>query len=153
MHNLSTATKRIRLPLDTTTTYVGAAGTTTLTSEGVDTAGFEAVLLRVAFGAIVTNAVTSIKAAQSSDDGSTDAYSDILGSSITVADDDDNQVFEIDLYRPGKRYVEVIVSRATQNATVDYMEAILYRPIHQPPTQTAIIGGVEISNTPAEGTA
>lgn len=153
MHNLSTATKRIRLPLDTTTTYVGSAGTTDLTSEGVDMAGFEAVLLRVAFGAITSSAVTSIKAAQSSDDGSTDAYSDIAGSAVTVADTDDNKVFEIDLYRPGKRYVEIIIDRGTANAVVDYMEAILYRPIHAPPTQTSLIGGTDVLNTPAEGTA
>lgn len=153
MHNLSTGTKRIRLPLDTTTTYVGAAGTTTLTSEGVDMTGYEAVLLRVAFGAITTGAVTSIKAAQSSDDGVADGYSDLLGSAITVADTDDNKTFGIDLYRPGKRWVEVIISRATQNAVVDYIEAILYRPIHQPTTQTAIVGGTEITNSPGEGQA
>lgn len=153
MHNLTAVTKRIRLPLDTTTTYVGAAGTTTLTTEGVDTRGYQGVLLRVGFGTITAGAATSIKAAQSTDDASTDAYSDILGSSQTVADDDDNQVFEIEIWKPGKRWVELIVLRATQNAVVDFMEAWLYGPHHAEPTQTAIIGGTERHVTPAEGTA
>ena len=151
--NLSKNTKRIRLPLDTTTTYVGSAGTTALTTEGIDTLGYRGALLRIAFGAIVSGAATSIKAQQSDDDGATDGYSDIAGTSQTVADTDDNKVFEIDIWRPGKRYLCAVISRATQNATVDYMEVILYHPAEAEVTQTSIIGGTEVFNTPAEGTA
>lgn len=153
MHNLSDVTKRVRLPADGTSNYTASAATTDVTSEGVDTLGFESVLLRVAFGAITSGAVTSIKAQQSDDDGATDGYSDIEGTAQSVADDDDNQVFEIEIHRPTKRYVCLVIDRGTQNAVVDFMEAILYRPIHAPVTQAAIVGGTERFNSPAEGTA
>lgn len=153
MHTLNQQVKTIRLPLDTTTTYVGTAGTTDLTTEGVDTLGFESVRLKVAFGTITSGAVTSIKAQQSEDDGATDAYSDLAGTAQTVADDDDNQVFMIDIHRPLKRYVCLVIDRGTQNAVVDYMEAELYNPANAPVTQPSIVGGVESFNSPAEGTA
>jgi hypothetical protein len=153
VHSLSENTKRVRLPLDTTTTYVGAAGQTNLLTEGIDTLGFDSALLRVGFGAIVAGAAVSINAQQSDDDGASDGYSDIAGTSQTVADTDDNKVFEIEIHKPGKRYLAIEILRATQNVTVDWMEAILYNPTQMPVTQTSIIGGVEKFNTPAEGTA
>lgn len=153
MHSLSQNTKRIRLPLDGTTTYTGTAGTSDLTSEGIDTLGFQSALLRVAFGTITSGAVTSIKAQQSDDDGASDAYSDLAGTAQSVADTDDNKVFEIEIHRPLKRYLTLIVDRGTQNAVVDYMEVILYNPVHAAVTQSSIIGGTEQFNSPAEGTA
>lgn len=153
MHNLSSNTKRIRLPLDTTTTYLGVAGTTNLLSEGIDTLGYQGALLRVAFGVITSGAATSIKAQQSDDDGSSDGYSDIAGTAQTVADTDDNKVFEIEIWKPGKRYLTLAILRATQNAVVDYMEVILFAPVQAAVTQTSLIGGTEQFNTPAEGTA
>jgi len=153
MHNLTAVTKRIRLPLDTTTTYVGTADTTTLTTEGVDTSGYQGLLLRVGFGAVVNGTATTIKAAQSSDDAATDAYSDIAGTSQTILDADDNKVREIEIWKPGKRWVNLIITRATQNVTVDFMEAWLFGPLHAEPAQTAIIAGTERFNSPAEGTA
>ena len=42
-----------------------------------------------------------------------------------IADDDDNKVFYLDIKRPQLRYGRLVVSRATQNATVSAV-AVLY---------------------------
>ncbi len=153
MHTLSSHIRPQRIPLNGTSTYVGAAGQTTLTSEGIDTRDFESCLVRVAFGAIVGGAATSIKLQQSDDDGSTDGYSDIAGTAQTVADTDDNKIFQIDVHKPGKRWLTLIVLRATQDSTVDFIEAIAYNPLNAAPAAHATVGGTETFNTPAEGTA
>jgi hypothetical protein len=132
------------------TTTAGAAGTTAITSSAVDTAGFRAVRFLVVIGAVVTNAVTSIKLQQSDDDGSSDAYSDIVGSSQTIADDADDTHIYSDIYVPQKRYLKLIVSRATQNATIGGVVAELYYSRRRPVTQTAT---GESYTFPAEGTA
>jgi hypothetical protein len=121
------------------TNYTGAAGTTNITSDTLDTLDFESVYIAIGFGTIVAGGATSVKL-QHSDDDST--YNDVKGSNITIADTDDNTVAEYDVYRPLKRYLKVITSRATQNATVDFMHAVLLRTGHAAPTS-----GTTISHT------
>jgi hypothetical protein len=95
-----------------------AAGTTEQISSVIDMAGFETIAFLVAFGAIVGGAVTSIKVQQGVlADGSDMA--DLAGSSVTVADTDDNRVAVVEVFRPRERYVRVLIERATQNATID----------------------------------
>ena len=131
-----------------------AAGTTTITSSAVDMSGFGGVTFLVPFGAITANAVTSCKVQQSSDDGGSDAYSDLEGSSVTVADDQDNLVCVVEVHKPIKRYLKLIVSRATQNAVVDGIIALKYDPRTQPVTQGAtVMAASEQSASPDEGTA
>lgn len=131
-----------------------AAGTSAQTSSVIDTAGYDGVKIYTGFGAITTGAVTSVKLQQSSDDGVADGYSDIEGSSITVNDDDDNQFVVHDLYRPQKRYIKVVISRATQNAVIDGVLAVRYSPKKLPATNdSATIVALESYASPAEGTA
>ena len=128
-----------------------AAGTTTINSSSVDMLNYEGVRFTVPFGAIVAGAATSVKANQSADDST---FNDLLGSSQTVADTDDNKVFIIDIWRPIDRYVRCTVLRATQNSTVDGIIAEQYGPRVLPPTNDATtVGGQEIHTSPAEGTA
>ncbi|MCK6475330.1 MAG: hypothetical protein L6Q35_00695 [Phycisphaerales bacterium] len=132
-----------------------AAGTTDITdATGVDTSGFEEVTFLVPFGAITGSAVTSIKAQQSEDDGSSDAYSDLEGSSVTVADDQDNKVAILSIRRPLKKYVKCVVLRATQNSAIDGIIAILRHPRVRPVTQdTTVMAASEELAGPSEGTA
>jgi hypothetical protein len=155
IHNLTSHTKRLRIVPDGTaaTTWILAAGTSAKNSGAIDTRGYSSVLIRYAMGTITSGAVTSIKAQQSDDDAATDDYTDVAGTSQTIADTDDNKVFEIEIHRPQKRYLRVALSRGTQNAVVDYVEAILYNPRFSAPTQDTTVGGTETFNTPAEGTA
>lgn len=134
------------------TPTAGAAGTSTLTSAAIDLAGFTGCCFVVPIGAIVGGAATSIKAQQSSDDAASDAYSDILGTSQTIADTESNTVRYLDIVRPEKRYLKLIVSRATQAATVGGAVALLYGARRLPVTHGAGVTGEQFS-LPIEGTA
>lgn len=132
-----------------------AAGSTDIEpSNGVDMQGFEGVTFLVAFGTITAGAVTGIRAQQSDDDGDSDGWSDLEGTAVAVADDDDNQVFYLDIFKPLKRYVRCVVDRATQNAVVDGIFAIQYGTRAAPTTHDATtVGGGELHVSPDEGTA
>lgn len=130
------------------------AGTSNQTSSAIDMAGYEGVKIYTMFGAITSGAATSVKIQQSSDDGSVDTYADLEGTSVTVADDDDNQVVVHDIYRPRERYLKAVVLRATQNSVIDGIVAVLYGARELPPTNDATtVVSREFHASPAEGTA
>lgn len=146
--NLSAAIKITRV------SNAAAAATTDVESSAVDMQGFEGVMFLAMLGTITSGAVTSIKAQQSSDNGVADAWSDLEGTAVTVADDDDNQVFGLDIFKPLKRYVRCVVDRGTQNAVVDGVVAMQYGARVAPTTQDATtVGAVELHVSPDEGTA
>ena len=123
--NLSKATKTIRLKPDASGWTV-VAGTSDVNSDIVDTQGFDACRFIVGFGTITSGAVTSIKIQQGAAAAMGDA-ADLAGTSVTVADDDDNQIAIVDVIRPQERYLRVTVDRGTQNAVIDFALAELYR--------------------------
>ena len=132
------------------TPTAGAAGVTALTGSTIDTANAQGVAFIVRFGAIVSGAVTSIKAQHSATTTSGD-FVDIAGTNQTVADTDDEGIFVIDIKAPTKRYVRLIVSRATQNATVS-STALVYGQCAAPFSQPSGTY-VELFGSPASGTA
>lgn len=133
------------------TTTLGAAGTSAITSSAVDTAGFDGCLFIVPLGTIVSGAVTSLKVQQCDTTGG--SYADLTGSSQTIADTDDDKLLYVDVVRPQEQFLKLVVSRATQNATIGGIIAILY----QKRTQGAASHGSNVSGeqwlAPAEGTA
>lgn len=133
----------------------GAAGTSAITSGACDMAGYDAVQFIIPIGTIVTNGVQSVKVQQSSDDGSADDYSDVAGTNVTIADDDDNEVVLIDVIRPQKRYLKVVISRATQNSTFGGIFAQQYKRAMNSQSGASHGSGVTLEqhNFPAEGTA
>ncbi len=146
--NLSTATKAIRLSNSV------AAATTSITSSALDTQGFDGALFIVNMGAIASGSDCTAKLQQSSDDGVADGYSDLLGTSISIADDDDNQLVLIDITSPQKRYLKLVLARATATAVVDSISALLYNAKNEPTTHdSATVVGFELHQAPAEGTA
>lgn len=149
--NLSPAVKTIRLKVDGTN-YTGSAGTSDLTSEAVDTKGFEGARFICGFGTITSGAVTSTKAQQCDTTGG--SYADLEGTSQTVADTDDNKVVITEIFRPREQFLKHVVDRGTQNAVVDFLIVELYGPISKPTTDdSATVISREIHNSPAEGTA
>ena len=70
----------------------------------------------------------------------TSPVTDVLGTSQTIADDDDNKVFYINIQSPRLRYGALKVLRATQNAPVSAV-AYLYRGRNLPVTQAAGVTG------------
>lgn len=130
-----------------------AAGTTNQTGSTIDMADFDAVSFTVAFGTITNGAVTTIRVQQGAASDASD-MTDLAGTSITVADTDDNKLALTEIFRPQKRYVRVMVARATQNAVIDGAVAFQYGARVKPVTQdsTTIITP-EFWLSPAEGTA
>ena len=128
-----------------------AAGSTAVNGANVDMSDFEGVAAIVEFGAIVATAVTSIKWQQSDTTTDTD-FSDLAGTEVTVADDEDGQYFVSELYRPTKRYVRAVVSRGTADATIRSAQYVQFQPRKAPVTNaTGYAASVNVS--PAEGTA
>lgn len=103
---------------------------------GLDMAGFDGVLMIVKMADIAAGAVTSIKAQQSDDNGVTDAYSDLEDTGIAIADNDDDQVFIIDLVQPRKRWVRLLVDKDAANATNECALYVQYAARNHPVTQT-----------------
>jgi len=130
-----------------------AAGTTDQNSSILDMQGCEGVIFLISFGTITAGAVTSVKAQQDTAVGG-ETMADLEGTSITVADDDDNQVVVLDIYRPQERYVRCVVDRDTQNAVIDGIIALQYGVDHAPTTNDATtVVSREIHASPDEGTA
>lgn len=98
-----------------------AAGTTdTLTGTAIDMQGYRRAKFMALFGTITSNAVVTFKV-QGHDDASFGSAVDITGATITVADNDDDQVAVIEVVNPSEtyRYLRAAVVRATANAVVD----------------------------------
>ncbi len=129
----------------------GVAGTSDIDGATLDMSGYEGVLMVCVFGVITGSAVTTIHAEQDSASGMGTA-ADLLGTSQTVADDDDGETFYIDLYRPRERYVRLAVPRATQNAVVASATYYQYGASDMPITHGSTVQG-ETHISPAEGTA
>ena len=130
-----------------------AAGTSDQNSSIIDMQAFESVTFIVGFGAIVAAAVTSIKVQQGAASNMSDA-ADLLGTSITVADDDDTSIAIVEVVKPRERYLRVVVDRGTQNATIDFGLAIQTDPKTEPTVHdAATVIGSETHLSPAEGTA
>lgn len=128
-----------------------AAGTSDQLSSALDMQGFDGVVFLTSFGTITAGAVTSVEVHQCDTSGGT--YAALTGTSITVADDDDNQVVVHDIYRPRERYLKVNIDRGTQNAVIDGVTAIQYGARVQPTTNdSTTVVSREVHASPAEGT-
>ena len=129
------------------------AGVTTIDSAPVDMSGYDGVLFIVSAGAITAGGVQSLKAQQDVVVGM-GAAADLAGSGITVADDDDNQTFWLDIKRPRERFVRCRILRATQNSVWGEVYALQYRARNRPQVNNIVdlITG-EKWEAPAEGAA
>ena len=79
---------------------------------------------------------------------------DLAGTGITVAADDDNQIFVLDIFQPAERYVRVVVDKDAANATAEDAIYIQYagRTVPFDNNQTDAVT-YELHVSPAEGTA
>jgi hypothetical protein len=128
------------------------AATTAVDSDGVDMdqdGGFGGVLFFTSFGTAAAN--NTVNAAQSSDNASTDDYTDLAGTAVTSGTSDED--VWVDVYRPTKRYVRLEAARGT-SSTLGDIWAILYEP-RVVPTDNVLSGTIvgEGHVSPAEGTA
>ena len=140
--NLSSRTKWIKVQNHT------AAGTSAVTSDEVDTAGYDGVMFVTSFGTAASD--NTLKAQQDTATGMASA-ADLEGTSVTSGSSDED--VWIDVYRPRERYVRVVAARGT-SSTLESIWAVLYDPRSMPVdnTTTGTIVG-ELHQEPAEGTA
>ena len=127
------------------------AGQTAINGAALDMQGYEGAVAIIEMGTLAATAVTSIKWQQSDTTTSAD-FSDLKGTGIDVADDDDDEIFVSELYKPTKRYVRIVVARATANAAVRAATYIQYKARSAPVTQGTDVT-TELSVGPTEGTA
>ncbi|MFH0914826.1 MAG: hypothetical protein V1912_00055 [bacterium] len=119
----------------------------------LDMSGFEGVLMVVKFAAIAAGAVTSIKAQQDTAVGG-GTMADLVGTGITVAANDDDQIFIIDLVKPRERYVRLVIDKDAANNTAESAIYIQYGAHKKPVVQTVTDAVTyERHVSPAEGTA
>ena len=124
-----------------------ADGTSTVTSDAVDTQDFSRVLI---FTTIATaNAGNYVKLQQSSDDGSADAYADLEGTKVIAAVSGD--IVGVDLIKPQERYIKCVVTRGATTVLGEIF-ALCYGAQVLPVTQVSTTN-VEIHASPDEGTA
>jgi hypothetical protein len=110
-----------------------AAGLTDSTSSTFDVSGADAVKVIAAFGALTATAVTAIRVRHGDESDGSDA-ADITGATLSIADDDDNQIGIVTVEKPTKRYFTVVIDRATANAVIDGVFAELCGYHKQPVT-------------------
>ena len=129
------------------------SGAATRNGAALDMVGFRGVLMVVQFAAIAVGAVTSIKAQQDTVVGMGTA-ADLAGTAQAIADDDDDQIFIIDLYEPVEQFVRLVVAKDATNATAECAAYIQYGASARPTIPTvADLVTYERHMSPAEGTA
>ncbi len=114
--------------------------------------GYDGVLMIVTASAVAAGATYSIKAQQDAAVGMGSA-ADLLGSAQVIADDQDGDVYIIDLYKPAERYVRLYVDKDTSNACAESAVYVQYGPAYRPQTNASSTVNIERLVTPAEGTA
>lgn len=130
-----------------------AAGVSDQNGSVIDMANFDGVVFIAGFGTITSGAATSIKVQQGKLANGSD-MADLEGTGLAIADDDDDKLAALDVYRPQERYVRLVVVRGTQNAVIDGVIALQYKGRKAPVTHDATtVVGTELHISPDEGTA
>jgi hypothetical protein len=128
------------------------SGTADRTGAVLDMQGYEGVLMIVKFAAIASSAVTTIKAQDDTAVGMGGA-ADLLGTGISVADDDDNEIFVIDITKPLNRYIRLYIDKDASNATAESAIYVQYGARTLPVDNNTVPVTTELHVSPAEGTA
>lgn len=129
LHNVET----IRL------TNAVAAAQTAVETSAVDMANRHGARFTVLLGDVASGSVLGLKA-QHSDTGSGD-WVDLEGvlAFTAGASDADNKLLVLDVIRPERRYLRVVLSRGTANAAVDGVLVDVYGHLAHPVTQGSTV--------------
>jgi hypothetical protein len=130
-----------------------ASGTADREGAIIDMIDFRGVFVVVHFLAIAGSAVTTLKW-QQDDDVAGGTMADLLGTGVSVADDDDGQIFILDLWEPVKRYVRLYIDKDTSHASAESAIYHQYGARQRPQTVTVPDKVTyERHMSPIEGTA
>lgn len=128
------------------------AGTSdTLSSDIIDTSGYDGVTFLYALGDVTNTAVLTFRVQQNTAN-STSGMATVLGdvAATAGASDYDNKLIVREVYRPQERYLRAQIVRATANAVVDGIIAILWKGRNSPVTQGSTVVGSDFRASPAE---
>jgi hypothetical protein len=120
----------------------GAGTGDTLNGTAIDTQGYRRATFIVKFGAIVGGATNALHVEGDSVAAFNVAPADITGATVTVADDDDNQVAVIEVVNPtaAHRFLRLVDVRAGgQNTTIDGAVCVLTDGGQYPVVQDATL--------------
>ena len=130
--HLSDVVKTIRVE------NAAVAGTTDVTSDAVDTQGFDGARFIWIVGDVTSGATLQAVLYYDTNDDASGGTAQVTGTAITAgASDYDNEMICVDAYRPKGRYVYSVLDRGTQNAVVDACICELYNFRNAPVTQHA----------------
>ncbi len=139
MFNLSIAAELHRV-------VTAQAISTGVNSDSVDLRDYDGACFVAQFGAL--SGTATVKLQQSDDDGVSDDFTDMSGTVVAGATDDDKMVV-FDIIRPSKRYIRAVVSGQALDE-IDSVLAILYMPRVQPVTQGSTVAATNLKVSPVE---
>lgn len=128
------------------------AGTDAITSDIVDTAGYQGVVFFTSFG--TANATNSIKVQQGTANETT-GMADLAGTSVASGTSPSNEDVIVDVYRPQERYLQLVVTRGA-STTCESIWACLYGKNEPVGATGNSVSGTQIAeafSSPDEGTA
>lgn len=125
-----------------------SAATSDVTSDIVDTAGFEGVVFVTSFS---TANATNVMKLQQNTANQTTGMADLAGSAVSSGSSDEDVIIE--LHRPQERYVQAVIARGASTA-VEAVWAFLYGQGGQIAANS--VSGTQVAKvlvSPPEGTA
>ncbi len=122
--------------------------TTVIYSDAVDVGGAQGVCFVVAFGTI--SAGTPVVKVQQGDTSSAESMTALVGSIKLTATTNDNKLAIIDVKKPTKRYVRVVVDRTAGASVIDAGIAIKYSGRVYPTIQGAKVANKLLLVSPEE---
>lgn len=131
-----------------------ASGTADRSSSVIDMLGFDSVFIAIHTAAVAAGAVVDYRlqeANAASNSTTLTSGADLLGSAQTVADDSDNTVKYIDIVKPLKRFLQLVVNNDAANASAQSAIAYLYNSHGQVPVTHAIGTGTSGGSAAAVG--
>lgn len=132
-----------------------AAGTgDTQTSSAVNLNLDQAVMLSIILGTVASGGAGLIKVQGSNDNGVADPFVDLMNTGVPYTSANSGQGIIIDLYRPQKRYLQVVIERTGGgNATVQSIVAYVYHLFLAPESPGTNFGSVGWLSNVGPGTA
>lgn len=127
-----------------------AAGTTELTTDVIDMAGFTGVMFVAHLGDVTDTSELSLTGDHSDASGS--GFVELAGAISHTADatDADGKALVLDIASPEKQFIRARLGRATANAVVNGIIAIKYGPVHAPVDQgDTVLASATLANPSA----
>ena len=118
----------------------------------IDMQGYDRVAFLASFGTLSAGAVTGVKVQHGDVSDLSDA-ADVEGTALAIAETADDKDLLIEIIKPLKRYLRLLITRATGNAVVNGAWAFQHGADKAPVTQDTSISASETTYSPVSGTA